>query len=63
MAATTVKRRRYERVPFFADVAVRTAENGRLLPARSVDFSLGGIGLVTTVALVPRPCGALPKSS
>jgi c-di-GMP-binding flagellar brake protein YcgR len=53
VSKTFVERRRYERVPFFADVALRTAENGRLLPARTIDLSLGGVGLVTTAAITP----------
>ena len=53
MSKTFVELRRYERVPFFAEVTLRTAENARLLPARTIDLSLGGVGLVTTAALEP----------
>jgi c-di-GMP-binding flagellar brake protein YcgR len=51
--ASPIERRRYERVPFFVDVVLRTAESGRLLQARTIDFSLGGVTLTTSAALVP----------
>jgi c-di-GMP-binding flagellar brake protein YcgR len=51
MSKTFVELRRYERVPFFAEVTLRTAGNARLLPARTIDLSLGGVGLVTKTAL------------
>jgi c-di-GMP-binding flagellar brake protein YcgR len=53
MSRKFIERRRYERVPFFADVRLRTVENARPLPARTTDLSLGGLGLVTTTALDP----------
>jgi c-di-GMP-binding flagellar brake protein YcgR len=53
LATTVAERRRYERVPFFADVAVRMVQGGPSLPARTIDLSLGGVGLVTVAALVP----------
>jgi c-di-GMP-binding flagellar brake protein YcgR len=50
--ASPIERRRYERVPFFVDVVLRKAEGGRLLQARTIDFSLGGVGLLTSAAFV-----------
>ena len=46
------ERRRYERVPFFSDVILRPADSTRPLSARTVDLSLGGVGLVTTATLM-----------
>src|SRR5262249_39494719 len=48
-----MQRRRYERVPFFADVTLRALPNGPSVPARTLDLSLGGVGLVTGAAFTP----------
>jgi c-di-GMP-binding flagellar brake protein YcgR len=48
-----MQRRRYERAPFFADVTLRAFPNGPSVPARTLDLSLGGVGLVTGAAFTP----------
>jgi c-di-GMP-binding flagellar brake protein YcgR len=50
---TTVERRRYERVPFFTAVEIRDFKSGRALPARTLELSIGGVGLVTNGAFLP----------
>lgn len=52
-------RRRFDRVPFFSDVSVTALPDGPTIPARSLDISLGGVGLVTQVALAPGQTVAL----
>ena len=39
--------RQQERVPFFCDVAMSRLPGGPSIPARSLDLSLHGVGLVT----------------
>lgn len=46
-----VERRRYERIPFFCEASVTTLPDGPTFPARTVDVSLGGVGLVAGIAL------------
>ena len=53
MASKTVERRQYERVPFFAEVDVRAGADGSWQSARSIDLSLGGVGLMTAASLLP----------
>jgi c-di-GMP-binding flagellar brake protein YcgR len=45
--------RRYERVPFFCEAELADTAGLRRLPARTLDISLGGVGL-TTAAALPR---------
>jgi hypothetical protein len=47
-------KRRFERVPFFAEVAVSLPAGEHLIDARSIDISLSGIGLVCPM---PLPVG------
>jgi c-di-GMP-binding flagellar brake protein YcgR len=48
-----MERRRYERAPFFADVTLRALPNGPSAAARTLDLSLGGVGLVSGAAFTP----------
>lgn len=47
------ERRRYERVPFFCEVSLTALPEGLTFPARTVDISLGGVGLMTPAAFEP----------
>jgi hypothetical protein len=49
----TQHRRAFERVPFFADVLLTSPVGGHSVAARSVDISLGGVGLICPGALTP----------
>ena len=44
-------RRRYERVPFFADLELLDTSTGRRLRGRSINLSRGGIGLFAAISL------------
>ena len=48
-----IERRQYQRVPFLCEVAVSALPAGRVIAARSLDISLGGVGLVTEGSLEP----------
>jgi len=48
-----IDHRQYERVPFYCDVVVRVLPNGVAVPARSLDLSLKGVGIVTQAAFEP----------
>ena len=50
MATVTKYRRRYERVGFYCDLLVTPTAGGEAVPARSVDISLGGVGVVAAVS-------------
>jgi PilZ domain len=43
--------RRFERAPFFVEVTLALPQGGHLVEARSVDISLGGVGLICPVPL------------
>ena len=55
MVAPT-SRRRFERMPFFANVTIRSQSGGPSVKGRSIDISLGGVGLVSES---PFPVGKL----
>jgi c-di-GMP-binding flagellar brake protein YcgR len=46
-----IERRRYERVPFLCEVTVTTLPGGTPVRARSLDISLGGLGLISPIAI------------
>jgi c-di-GMP-binding flagellar brake protein YcgR len=46
-------RRRFERVPFFCDVALTVLPDGPTIAAHSVDISLGGVGMTIPSAVEP----------
>ena len=50
---SNMQRRRYERAPFFVDVSLRALPKGTVSPGRSIDLSLGGVGLVTGAVFTP----------
>lgn len=43
--------RRYERVPFFCPVELTAMPEGKTFPARSLDVSLGGVGVLSQTGL------------
>jgi hypothetical protein len=51
-----MNQRRYERVGFFCEVVLTMLGNGKPIPARSLDISMGGVGLLSPQSL---PRGAL----
>jgi c-di-GMP-binding flagellar brake protein YcgR len=48
-----VDRRRFERVQFFCEVQLTALPEGKVFPGRTLDISLGGVGLVMQAALKP----------
>lgn len=50
-AATVQCRRRYQRVPFLCPVELTALPEGRTFPARSLDISLGGVGVLSQIGL------------
>jgi c-di-GMP-binding flagellar brake protein YcgR len=48
-----IERRRYERVQFLCDASVTALPNGAAIAARTLDISLGGVGLLTRTVLEP----------
>jgi c-di-GMP-binding flagellar brake protein YcgR len=66
----TQNRRRFERVPFFTRVTVSPPSGASPIEARSLDVSLGGVGLVAptglpvgTVVMLTFYLGRSPKTS
>ncbi len=54
-----IDRRRYERVQFLCEVELTALSNGSPVQARSLDISLGGVGLITQTSFEPGQIIAL----
>jgi c-di-GMP-binding flagellar brake protein YcgR len=48
-----IERRQYQRVPFLCEVTMTPMPAGKAIAARSLDISLGGVGLVTQGTVQP----------
>jgi c-di-GMP-binding flagellar brake protein YcgR len=48
-----IERRQYQRVPFLCEVTMTPIPAGAAIAARSLDISLGGVGLVTQGSVQP----------
>jgi hypothetical protein len=46
-----IEQRRYERVAFYCPVDLTVLPNGPAVPGRSFDISIGGVGIITQIAL------------
>jgi c-di-GMP-binding flagellar brake protein YcgR len=53
MQTVQVERRRFERVQFFCEVQLTALPEGKVYTARSLDISLGGVGLVVQTGFKP----------
>src|SRR5262249_41378611 len=53
MQNVQVERRRFERVQFFCEVQLTALPEGKVYAARSLDISLGGVGLVVQASFKP----------
>jgi c-di-GMP-binding flagellar brake protein YcgR len=53
MQNAQVERRRFERVQFFCEVQLTTLPEGKVYSARTLDISLGGVGLVMQTSFKP----------
>jgi hypothetical protein len=52
---TFIEKRAYERVPFFCPVLIAPKPGGISAEARTVDVSIGGVGMVCSGTMVVRP--------
>lgn len=46
-----IQKRRFQRVPFFCAVVLKTSPGGLPVACRTMDISLGGVGLATSAGL------------